>query len=55
MKYGKMEKYNFLTDKRLSTVKFINTKILKIIQNLNPYKVHVHDKINIRMLKVCGN
>ena len=55
MKYGKMEKFNFLTDKRLSTVKFINSKIIKIIQNLNPYKVHGHVKINIRMLKICGN
>ena len=45
----------FLTDKRLSAVKFVNTDILKIIQNLNPNKVHGHDKISIRMLKLCGN
>ena len=43
----------FLTDKRLSTVKFVNTDILKIIQNLNPNKAHGHDKISIRMLKLC--
>ena len=35
MKYGKMEKFNFLTDKRLSTVKFINTKILKTPPSIN--------------------
>ena len=46
---------HFLTDKRLSTVKFINNDILKIIQNLNPNKAHGHDKINIQMLKICGN
>ena len=46
---------HFLTDKRLSTVKFVNTDILKIIQNLNPNKAHGHDKISIQMLKICGN
>ena len=46
---------HFLTDKRLSTVKFVNAGILKIIQNLNPNKAHGHDKISIRMLKICGN
>ena len=46
---------HFLTDKRLSTVKFVNTDILKIIQNFNPSKAHGHDKISIRMLKICGN
>ena len=46
---------HFPIDKRLSTVKFVNTDILKIIQNLNPNKAHGHDKISIRMLKICGN
>ena len=45
---------HFLTDKRLSTVKFVSNDILKIIQNLNPNKVHGHDKISIRILKICG-
>ena len=45
----------FLTDKGLSAVKFVNTDILKIIQNLNPNKAHGHDKISIRMLKICRN
>ena len=35
----------FLTDKRLSTVKFVNTDTSKIIQHLNPNKAHGHDKI----------
>ena len=36
-------------------VKFVNTDILKIIENLNPNKAHGHDKISIRMLKIFGN
>ena len=46
---------HFLTDKRLSTVKFENTGILKIIHNFNPNKAHGQDKVSIRMLKICGN
>ena len=46
---------HFLTDKRLSTVKFVSNDILKIIQNLNPNKAHGHDKISIWMLKICGD
>ena len=46
---------HFLTDKHLSTVKFVNIDILKIIQNLNPSKAHGHDKISIRMLKLRGS
>ena len=29
--------------------------IFKIIQNLDPNKVHGHDNISIRMLKICGS
>ena len=36
-------------------VKFVNTDILKIIQNLNPNKAHDHDKISIPKLKIFGN
>ena len=46
---------HFLTDKRLSTVKLVNTDILRIIQDLNRNKAHGPDKINIQMLKICGN
>ena len=45
----------FLTDKRLSTIQFVDTDILKIIRNLNPNKAHGYDKISIRMLKICDN
>ena len=46
---------HFLTEKCLSTVKFVNTDILKIIQNLNSNKTRGHDKISIRVLKIRGN
>ena len=46
---------HLVTDKRLSIVKFVNNDILKIIQNLNPNKAHGHDKISIRMLKLCDD
>ena len=36
-------------------VKFLNNNILKIIQNRNTNKAHGHDKISIRMLKLCGD
>ena len=54
--YSKLPpRLRFLTDRRLSTIKFVDTDILKIIRNLNPNKAHGHDKISIRMLKICDN
>ena len=50
-----LPRLHFLTDKHLSTVKFVNTDILKITQNLNPNKAHGHNKISIWMLKICRN
>ena len=46
---------HFLTDKRLSMVKFVNNDILKTLQYLNPNKAHCHDKISIQMLKLCDD
>ena len=43
-----------LTDNRLSSVRFSQDDIAKIIQNLDPNKAHGHDNISIRMLKICG-
>ena len=44
----------YLTDNRLSCVSYSHDKIIKVIQNLYPSKMHGHDNISIRMLKVCG-
>ena len=44
----------YLTDNRLSCVSYSHDKIIKVIQNLYPSKMHCHDNISIRMLKVCG-
>ena len=46
---------NYKTDYRLLTVNFSIDDIAKILQNLDPNKAHVHDKISIRMLQLCGN
>ena len=44
---------DFITDKRLTRIKFNKDDILKIIRNLNVNKAHGHDDILIRMLKIC--
>ena len=46
---------HFLTDKRLTTIDFNKTDIIKIIRNLNVNKAHGHDNISIRMLKICDS
>ena len=38
---------HFLTEKRLSTVNFVNNDILKITQNLNPNKAQHSDVVNM--------
>ena len=43
---------NYKTDYHLLTV---NLSIAKILQNLDPNKAHGHDKISIRVLRLCGN
>ena len=45
----------YLTDNRLSCVRFSHDKFTKVIQILDPNKAHGHDNISIRMLKVCGS
>ena len=42
------------SEKRLNTLNFSNTDIEKIIRNLDPNKVHGHDKISINMIKICS-
>ena len=46
---------HYLTDNRLSSVRFSQDDIAKIIQNLDPDKAYRHDNISIRMLKICGS
>ena len=40
------------TNTCLSTVRFSENDILKVIRKLDPSKAHGHDKISIRMLKL---
>ena len=41
------------TDKFLSNITFSSNAIQKIIQNLDSEKAHGHDRISVRMLKIC--
>ena len=43
------------TDQSLTSINFFEDDILKIIQNLNPNKVHGPVKISIRMIKIFDN
>ena len=43
------------TDSTLSFCHFAKEDILRIINNLDPYKAHGHDEISIYMLKICGD
>ena len=40
--------------KSVYTLNFSNNDIEKTIQSLDPNKAHGHDKISIRMIKICG-
>ena len=44
---------HYLTDNRLPSASFSQGDIAKIIQNLDPNKVHGHDNISICKLKIC--
>ena len=46
---------HYLNDNCLSSISFSQDDIAKIIQNLDPNKVHGHDNFCIRMLKICGS
>ena len=43
------------TDQSLTSIKFSQDDILKIIQNLNPNKAHGRGKMSICMIKICAN
>ena len=43
------------TDQSLTSIDFSQEDIFKIIQNLNPNKVHGLEKLIIRLIKICGN
>ena len=45
---------SYKTNERLSSVKITNDDILKIIAKPDPNKADGHDKISIRMIKICS-
>ena len=46
---------NFITDKRLTTIKFNKDDILKIIRNLNVNEAHGRNDISVRVLNICNS
>ena len=46
---------NDKTDNPLLTASFSIDDIAKMLSNLDPNKVHGHDKISVCMLRWCGN
>ena len=42
------------TDARLSLVKITDDDILKTIVKLDPNNAHGHDKVSIRIIKICS-
>ena len=51
---SKLPNFEYLTDKRLSTINFSDDEIFEIIKKLDVNKAHGHDNISIRMIKICG-
>ena len=46
---------NFVTEERSSTFEICSSDIAKILRPLDPNKAHGHDKITIRMIKMCAS
>ena len=47
------ESQTYITNTKLSSIKFENKNIINIIRSLSVGKTHGHDNIFIRMLKIC--
>ena len=44
----------YKTNERLYSIKITDDDLLKIIAKLDPNKAHGHDKMSIRMIKICS-
>ena len=45
--------FKFYSQSRLSSLNIIEDNILKIVRALNINKVHGHDEMSVRMIKIC--
>ena len=45
----------YITNTKLSSIKFENKDIINTIRSLSVDEAHVHDNISIRMLKICDS
>ena len=48
-----LSSHRFLTRARLYLLDFSHDVILKLIRSLNIHKVHDHNDISIRIIKIC--
>ena len=48
-----LDRANFGTNERSNNIKSAKNGILKTIKNLEITKVHGHDNVSIRMIKLC--
>ena len=55
-KYKQWYSFSFFNgNPLLSTIHFTSDHVLKIIKNIDPNKLHSHDKISICMIKICDS
>ena len=47
------DKITYNSAARLTSIKFDNNDILKIIRSLDVNKAHGHDGMSVRMIKMC--
>ena len=45
----------YMTEERIHSITFIKSDVIKIIRALDVNKAHGHDKISLRMIKLCTN
>ena len=48
-----LDKITYNSAARITSIKFDNNDILKIIRSLSVSKAHCHDGISVRMIKMC--
>ena len=45
----------YMTEKRIQSITFSESDVIKIIRALDVNKAHGHDNISVRMIKLCNN
>ena len=48
-------KFTYITEERIHSITFSESDVIKIIRALHVNKVHGHDNVSVRMIKLCTN